>query len=209
MAKQTQIETYEKLAKKLSNLNSKSVFVKDLRNKLLSHAAGKVLEVGVGPGTNFQFYPPDVAITAVDFSPSLLNMARSAAQSLGLHIDFIESDVEQLELEDNAFDTVVSTHSLCAYDDPLRVLKNFNRYCRTDGRILLLEHGLSTNRSYSSIVNLVIKWIDGWNVKHVGCHTNRDILKLVEESCIQIERVETSFLGLHYMVIGKPRKNAL
>ena len=79
MAKQTQIETYEKLAKKPSNLNSKSVFLKDLRKKLLSHAAGKTLEVGVGPGTNFQFYPPDVAITAVDFSPSLLNMARSAA----------------------------------------------------------------------------------------------------------------------------------
>ena len=48
------------------------------REKLLSSAKGKVLEVAVGAGANFQYYPSGVEVTAVDFSGEMLKKAKAA-----------------------------------------------------------------------------------------------------------------------------------
>ena len=40
---------------------------------------------------------------------------------------------------DQCFDTVVDTFGLCSYDDPVAVLKEMQRVCKPDGKILLLE----------------------------------------------------------------------
>jgi ubiquinone/menaquinone biosynthesis C-methylase UbiE len=42
------------------------------RRRLLQEVEGKVLELAVGAGANFPFYPQDVDITAVDFSQQIL-----------------------------------------------------------------------------------------------------------------------------------------
>lgn len=205
MSKETQLQTYEKLAKTLRRSRSKRPFLGPLRRELLSHAQGAVLEVAVGPGINFQFYPPGLRVTAVDFSPSLLAMARVAPRSPGLEVTFLEADVEQLAFEAHSFDTVVSTHSLCAYEDPVRVLRQLSRFCRPGGQILLLEHGLSTGRWYSPALNGLLRALDGWNLKHVGCHTGRDMLKIIQASGIGVRRVEASFGGVHYLIVARPQ----
>lgn len=50
------------------------------RQQLLSHAKGQVLELAVGAGANFPFYPPKVKITATDFSEAMLDKAKKAAR---------------------------------------------------------------------------------------------------------------------------------
>jgi len=51
------------------------------RKLLWSKVEGKrILEVGVGTGKNFSYYPPDVAITAIDFSEKMLARARKKAE---------------------------------------------------------------------------------------------------------------------------------
>jgi len=50
------------------------------RKLLWGKVEGKrILEVGVGTGKNFPYYPPDVAITAIDFSEKMLARARKKA----------------------------------------------------------------------------------------------------------------------------------
>jgi ubiquinone/menaquinone biosynthesis C-methylase UbiE len=47
------------------------------RNRLPDHIAGqRVLEVGVGTGKNFPYYPHGVEATAIDFSLAMLKRAR-------------------------------------------------------------------------------------------------------------------------------------
>lgn len=172
------------------------------RRRLLPAAKGNILEVGVGAGANFQYYPKDVKVTAVDFSLEMLDKAKVAAMEEGIEAQFVHADVETLMFEQNSFDTIVSTLSLCGYDHPIRLLQAFNKWCKPDGQILLLEHGKSSNIVLSTLLTL----LNPLNKRFVGCHLNRDILKIVQESNIAIERVEHYIAGAVHLVWAKPYK---
>ena|SRR5687768_1375016 len=59
-----------------------------LRRSLFSRVSGAVLEVAVGTGKNFPYYPPGCRITAVDVSREMLNIARKRAAKLSMDISF-------------------------------------------------------------------------------------------------------------------------
>lgn len=117
--------------------------VRRLRRRLLQRASGKVLEIGVGTGRNLRHYPKSCKITAVDFSPAMLAVARHRAHRLGLSVPFLVMDGESLACADRCFDTVVSSLTVCTFADPEAALREMARVCGKDGRILLLEHGRS------------------------------------------------------------------
>lgn len=52
-------------------------------------------------------------------------------------------DVEALPFEENSFDCVVDTFSLCVFPKPLLALQQIARVLRPDGKLLLLEHSRS------------------------------------------------------------------
>jgi ubiquinone/menaquinone biosynthesis C-methylase UbiE len=54
----------------------------------------EVLEVGVGTGRNLPHYPPCVAhLTALDFSPAMLQHARRRARGAICPVLFVQDDV--------------------------------------------------------------------------------------------------------------------
>ncbi|RRJ34030.1 hypothetical protein EIK79_00530 [Halocatena pleomorpha] len=53
-----------------------------------------------------------------------------------------------------------------------------NRVCRKDGRILLLEHGRSSNRLVGRFQDIR----EDAHAKRLGCHWNREPLELVEQA---------------------------
>src|SRR5712691_5226462 len=57
------------------------------REWVCSQAKGDVLEIAVGTGRNFAYYPPDVHLTGIDLSASMLNIARQRADQLGRQVD--------------------------------------------------------------------------------------------------------------------------
>jgi len=79
-----------------------------LRRKLLRDAYGKVLEVAVGTGVNLPHYPKGCDITAVDYSESMLDIARQRAKRSGCKVDLALMDAAELKYPDQSFDTVVS-----------------------------------------------------------------------------------------------------
>ena len=135
-------ETYERLGSGYSAIskliNSAGVF--GLRNRLVSQAEGRVLEVGVGTGANFRHYPPHVSLVGVDISPEMLASAKKAAGNFVHDFSPVEADAMQLPFPDASFDTVVSTLTGCTYNDPVRAYSEMKRVCRPGGKILLLEH---------------------------------------------------------------------
>ena len=53
------------------------------RSRLTDRVRGpSVLEVGIGTGKNVPYYPIDVAIAGIDFSPRMLKRARNRASDL-------------------------------------------------------------------------------------------------------------------------------
>ncbi|MGY4691161.1 class I SAM-dependent methyltransferase [Salibacterium sp. K-3] len=172
------------------------------RQRLLSAADGDILEVSVGAGTNFSYYPRDASITAVDFSPAMLEKARKMAQKEKKQVtEFISGNVETLDLPEHSFDTVVSTLSMCAYPNPDHVLCLLSKWCRKDGQILLLEHGVSSNRFFAKLQNI----FDPVFKKKAGCHINRDLMKLIHQSPVIIQREEHVLFDTVHLIWAKPK----
>jgi ubiquinone/menaquinone biosynthesis C-methylase UbiE len=110
------------------------------RRRVLAGARGRVLEVGVGTGVNFQHYPADVQLLGIDISEQMLRRARERADRTGREITLETADVESLPFEDESFDTVTATCVFCSVSDPIRGLEEVRRVVRPDGRVLLVEH---------------------------------------------------------------------
>lgn len=172
-----------------------------LRRRLLDSAIGNVLELGIGAGSNLPFYRKEIRLTGIDFSPAMLEKAKAANDRLyGLEANFIQGDVDTLELGEKSYDTIVSTLTLCAYRDPGQVLLRLSRWCKPGGRILLLEHGLSSN----PVLALGQKVVDPIAYRIVGCHHNRDIMKLVADSPLQVHHAEHVMAGMVHLLWCEP-----
>ncbi|WP_152391866.1 class I SAM-dependent methyltransferase [Paenibacillus guangzhouensis] len=173
------------------------------REPLVSCAYGKVLEISVGAGANFPFYPKDVEVTAVDFSNEMLLAAQRGAADHRLQVTFLQSDVESLAFPANTFDTIVSTLSFCGYENPLQVLASLKEWCKPNGQILLMEHG----RSSSPIIRPLQHIINPMFRRMVGCHVNRDIMGMVQQAGLHIEREEHHWLDMIHRVWARPNKS--
>jgi len=172
------------------------------RERLIRCAEGRVLELSVGAGANFPFYPKEAEVVAVDFSGEMLAKAREGAAENGIRASFIRSDVESLSFPDDSFDTIVSTLSFCGYENPDLVLHRMQRWCKPGGRLLFMEHGISSNR----LVGLLQKIADPLFKAAVGCHLKRDIVRMLEHSRANIGQMERHMMGAVYLVWAAPHK---
>ncbi|WP_238652846.1 class I SAM-dependent methyltransferase [Paenibacillus piscarius] len=175
------------------------------RQKLIGSAQGEVLELAVGAGANFPFYPTDVRITAADFSSAMLERAEKAAHDHRLNADFICKDLEDMSFPAHSFDTIVSTLSLCSYRNPSGMLAKMNRWCKPGGTILLMEHGLGSR----VLVTTLQRALNPLLYRIYGCHHTRDIIGLVRESGIQIRRAERYSLNMVHLIWAQPQEQQL
>lgn len=166
------------------------------RRQLLSHARGSILEMGVGTGDNLKYYPLGSQVTATDVSARIIEKAKLEAAERGVKTSFVVSPVEQLQFEMQSFDTIVSTFTLCAYEDPASVLTQMKTWCKEDGIILLMEYGLSQY----GFVNWVQKKIGPAHYRRTGYHIDRNMLNLVSASGLQIKKMEIRYAGIVYLL---------
>lgn len=170
---------YDRLAPWFDGLEGflEGLIFRRLRKKLWSQAKGEhILEVGVGTGKNFSFYPEHASITAIDFSPKMLEQAKQKRERklLDVHLDLM--DVERLYFADNSFDTVVASFVFCSVPHPRKGLKELYRVLKPGGQLILLEHVLSSNKVMATIMN----WLNPLVVRLVGANINRQTVKNVQ-----------------------------
>jgi ubiquinone/menaquinone biosynthesis C-methylase UbiE len=125
------------------------------REWVCSRASGEVLEVAVGTGRNFPFYPQGVRLSGIDLSPAMLEIARKKADDLGLDADLREGNAQELPFPDASFDTVVCTLSLCNIPDDRRAIAEMKRVLRPGGRLLLLDHVRSSSKVWLAAQRLL------------------------------------------------------
>ncbi|QGP91982.1 Ubiquinone/menaquinone biosynthesis C-methyltransferase UbiE [Neomoorella glycerini] len=172
----------------------------DWRRRVWREARGRVLEVGVGTGANFPFYPPGCQVTAIDFSPGMLARARQKLHLARVAVDLKEMDVQHLEFTDNSFDTVVATCVFCTVPDPVQGLKEVRRVCRPDGRIVLLEHVRSEHWLLGPLMDILNPLV----LYLIGSNINRRTVANVRKAGIEIEREEDLAGKIVKLIIGHP-----
>ena len=173
----------------------------DVRKKVLSHAHGKVLEVGVGTGKNLQFYPDNCQVTGIDFSPGMLKKARKRTEGRP-SIILLEMDIQNLEFPDNSFDTIIATCVFCSVPDPLQGLRELRRVCKPEGKLIFLEH----IRSDKKMMGLLMDILNPMVVRFIGANINRKTLENMESAHLRLEQVDTMSMEILKFVIASPNK---
>jgi ubiquinone/menaquinone biosynthesis C-methylase UbiE len=161
----------------------------------------RVLEVGVGTGKNMAYYPKDLEITAIDFSPGMLSKARAKAQQQGVKVDLKLMDAQHLDFPDSTFDTVLATFVFCSVPDPVRGLRELRRVVKPDGKILLLEHvrPRGTAGTATDIVNPAVVRIWGANI-------NRCTVENVQDAGLVVDHVDNLLRDFVKLIVASPGK---
>lgn len=167
------------------------LFFGDGRAWVCSRARGDVLEIAIGTGRNLPFYPPDVRLTGIDLSPSMLAIARTRAAELGRTVDLRLADATHLAFDDASFDTVITTLALCTIPDPAAAVFEARRVLRPSGRLVLLDHV----RSPALPVRMFQRLLDPLLVRACGDHLLREPLDLLRAAGFEIEEVARSRWG--------------
>lgn len=175
------------------------------RERVLSAAEGRVLEVGIGSGMNLPFYAGRVTqVVGIEPAPRLLEMAREAAKHHRVPVELISASAESIPLPDHQFDTVVTTWTLCSIPVASVALHEMRRVLKPTGRLLFVEHGRAPEEN-------VRRWQDRltpvWKRLGGGCHLNRPIRELIEGAGFTIEHLRTGYMRgpkpMTYMYEGR------
>lgn len=162
------------------------------RQWVCSQARGEVLEIAVGTGRNLPFYRPNVKLTGIELSPSMLELARRRAHDLGREADLRIGDAQALDFSDESFDTVVVTISLCSIPDDRKAVAEINRALRPGGKLLLFEHVASPLAPVRAVQCL----LDPLAVRLEGDHLVREPLDHLKAEGFHIDVAERSKLGI-------------
>jgi SAM-dependent methyltransferase len=161
------------------------------RKQALVDVAGDVLELGIGSGLNLPHYGPRVRrVVGIDPSVTAARMAGERIEKAGFPVEILSRDAESLAVQEQGFDAVVSTFTLCTIPDVPRALAAARRALRPGGRFFFLEHGLSDEprvQKWQRRLEPLQKRIAG------GCHLTRDARALIEGAGFAIDRVETFY----------------
>jgi len=163
------------------------------RAQIIPRVHGRVLEIGIGSGLNFDFYNFDkvTEVIGVDPAVSSLAIAKSRAKDLNSKISFIETSAESIDLESSSFDSAVIGYSLCTIPEPMEALTEAYRLLKPSGSLFFMEHGLAPEpniQKWQHRITPVWKKIAG------GCNLNRNIEELILSGGFEFRELNKKYI---------------
>ena len=168
--------------------------IREVRQRILPFAEGRILEIGVGPGVNFVHYDPAKVskVYALEPNPGMIRMAEQQRCRTKLDVEFLDLPGERIPLGDGSVDTVVSTFTLCTIPGVVEAIRGIRRVLRPGGKFIFFEHGLSPDPR----VRRWQEWSEPlFQLAFEGCHVTRDIPSLIRDGGFKIEQMDTAYLA--------------
>lgn len=162
------------------------------REKVVPHAKGVVLELGIGSGLNVPYYNSESVkhLIGIDPTPNKSALQNALSQS-DISNEMIYESAEELPMEDNSVDTIVCTYTLCTIPDMDATIKESRRVLKSNGTFIFVEHGIAPDEKVKKTQN----WVNSyWKKIAGGCNLNRDIPASLKEHGFKISNLESMYL---------------
>ena len=126
------------------------------------HAGSRILDVAAGSGgqtlTAARRVGPSGYMLATDISSNILAFAASNARAAGLtNVETRVLDGENLDVEPEAFDTVISRVDLIYFPDQQKALSGMRRALKSDGRVAAIVYTTAENNKFFSLPVSIIR----------------------------------------------------
>ncbi|MEW6386775.1 MAG: class I SAM-dependent methyltransferase [Thermodesulfobacteriota bacterium] len=161
----------------------------------------KVLEIGVGPGSTLEFYPPQTRFTGIDISSSMIDRAREKADRIngGSQFDFYVMDAARLNFPDDHFDAVMAAYVITTVQDPHQVCREILRVVKPGGQIIVVNHTRSQNGSLWGKIEDLLAPV----CIRIGFTTDLDVIRVMEETGITVHKaVRCNLLNTGRIILG-------
>lgn len=185
-------ETYREQAAMLGRVEwLNRLLTRRYRRPQFQRAHGRVLDVACGLATNAQSVPDAAEYVGIDVSIDVLKEAEQHAEGLRLGENLREMDAQDLDFEDDSFDTVISSLSTCTFPDPVEALREMGRVCRPGGRVFLVEHG----RSDVGPIARLQEWRAETHFENHACRLTQRPLEHVDAAGLDVRETTTGLFG--------------
>lgn len=163
------------------------------RRTALAPARGRTLEIGFGTGLNLPYYPQSVTeLTVIDSENMLRGRVEKRIAACSIPVTRMQLDAQgRLPFDDSAFDSVVTTLTLCSIENTAPALAEIRRVLKPGGRFVFWEHGRSDDPA-------VARRQDRFNplqrIIGAGCNMNRRIDALIKGAGFEIQTLDRFLL---------------
>jgi len=137
---------------------------------------------------------PDVARDLETADAEARAIAERAQQRIAdspIPVELSNASAEAIPVDDDTFDTVVSTWTLCSVPNVYRALAELRRVLKRGGQLIFVEHGASPEPS----IHRWQKRIEPmWKLIGGGCHLSRSADVLIANAGFRIGELETGYV---------------
>jgi ubiquinone/menaquinone biosynthesis C-methylase UbiE len=159
----------------------------EVRRELVGDLEGRVLDLGCGTGSMFEYFGPNAEVDAIEPEADFLELAKAKAENRAGRVRVRAGSGMELAFPDESFDAVVFGLVLCSVPSMDRVLAEAHRVLRPGGELRALEHV----RSKAPVAGFLMDaanplWL---RLNKQGCCWNRDPLPALEGAGFELEDV--------------------
>lgn len=111
---------------------------------LMIHANGVVLDIGPGSGELVKLFESDQVTKVYGIEPNVkmhpklqVNIKKSGLADI---YEIVGKGAEELDLEAESVDTILTSKVLCSVPDQEQVIRDLYRYLKVGGKFIFLEH---------------------------------------------------------------------
>ncbi|KGA93547.1 class I SAM-dependent methyltransferase [Leptospirillum ferriphilum] len=182
---------YDRLMQKMEENTFRPV-----RKRLLKHARGHVLEIGVGTGANASFYEDRFVSGKVFLDSSFPMLQVALRKGICPPGTLVLGSGSELPFSTGIFDTVVVTLVLCSVNHWEQAIREIRRVLSPRGHLIVLEH-VQSRHPVISFFQSVLTPV--WKIPARGCHLDRPTDQTLGSCFEWIERDQIVLSGMPFV----------
>jgi len=174
------LEVYDRVSGRYDVQHGLTTFRSDQRGRRLLvensvRAGDHVLDAGGGTGSTTllaaEAVGPHGSVVLLDFSSGMRDVARGRVENAGLdaRVEITDGDITQLPFEDQRFDVVLSTYSVCPLGDPTSAALELYRVVKPSGKLGIAHSAAQPDNLFGRTGSAIEKLAWRWPGLSLGC----------------------------------------
>lgn len=168
------------------------------KREFFSHMRGKILFLAAGTGLDFQFFPADRDITAIDISPKMIEKARVRAKRYPGRLELHVMDVHDMPFPEGSFDQVFTSCTFCSVPEPVVGLEALRRVLKPGGELRMFEHTGSRYFPFNLMMNVMTPL-----TRRFGPELNRATAENVARAGFHLREVNHLYLDVVKTIVAQ------